>query len=44
LIKLAKGVYAKHQADAAESPLNGLEDDNWTDNGPKVAQAEELHE
>jgi hypothetical protein len=43
MLALSKLVYGKHQADGANSPLNALQDFNWTDNGPKVAQAETLH-
>ena len=41
-IALAEKIYAKHQDDGADSPLNLLEDDNWTDNGPKIEQAKAL--
>ena len=39
LLSLAAGVYAKHVADGATSPLKELEDNNWTDNGPGIANA-----
>ncbi|MCB9187539.1 MAG: hypothetical protein H6601_12445 [Flavobacteriales bacterium] len=42
-LALAKLVYGKHQADGANSPLNVLKDHNWTDNGPKIADAENLN-
>ena len=42
LLALAKLVYQKHTNDGATSPLNALQDHNWTDNGPKVAEAEDL--
>jgi len=43
LLALSKLVYSKHQADGASSVLNALQDFNWTDNGPKVAQADALN-
>lgn len=42
-LALAKLVYGKHQADGANSPLNVLQDHNWTDNGPKIALADDLN-
>ncbi|MCB9191512.1 MAG: hypothetical protein H6602_07605 [Flavobacteriales bacterium] len=42
-LALAKLVYGKHQADGASSPLNVLQDHNWTDNGPKIALADDLN-
>ena len=42
-IALAKKVYDKHLADGTDSPLNVLKDHNWTDNGPKIAEAEDLN-
>lgn len=41
-LTLASDVYTKHTDDGASSPLAGLEDNNWTDNGPKIAQAKGL--
>lgn len=38
-LALAEKVLKKHTDDGATSQLNVLEDHNWTDNGPKVAQA-----
>lgn len=38
-LALAKDVLKKHTDDGADSPLNVLQDHNWTDNGPKVAEA-----
>jgi len=43
MIALAKLVYGKHTADGAASPLNTLQDYNWTDNGSKVAEADDLN-
>ena len=43
ILALAKKVYAKHIADGASSQLNPLVDYNWVDNGPKVAQADDLN-
>jgi hypothetical protein len=37
LLKLAKKIYDKHQADGANSPLNAMQDYNWATDGPKVA-------
>lgn len=42
LLNLAKSIYTKHTDDGADSPLNQLEDDNWADNGPKIADALDL--
>src|SRR5690349_5642326 len=42
LLSLAESIYSKHQADGANSPLNALEDDNWTENGARIAQAKAL--
>src|SRR5437762_13324468 len=42
LLSLAESIYTEHQADGANSPLNALEDNNWTDNGAKIAQAKAL--
>ena len=44
LLTLAENIYEKHQADAAASPLNTLQDANWKDNGDKIAQAQALDE
>ena len=38
-LNLAKLVNDKHVLDGAASPLKALVDFNWTDNGPKIAQA-----
>jgi len=43
LLALAKKVYQKHTNDGATSPLNALQDHNWNDNGPKVAEADDLN-
>lgn len=43
LLNLATEVYAKHQEKGAASPLNAMEDNSWTTDGPKVAQALTLH-
>jgi len=43
MLAIAKLVFAKHTADGATSPLNALQDFNWTNNGPKVAEADALH-
>lgn len=43
LLSLADTVLAKHTADGPSSPLNVLQDHNWTDNGPKVADAKALN-
>lgn len=43
-IALAKKVLQKHTTDGATSPLNVLNDHNWTDNGPKIADAETLND
>lgn len=37
LLNLADGIYKKHQADGAASPLNAQQDFSWSDEGPKVA-------
>lgn len=42
-LALAGKVLKKHTDDGASSPLNVLKDHNWTDNGPKVAEAESLN-
>jgi len=42
LLKLANLVYAKHTADGDKSPLNLLDDYNWTNNGDKITQAQTL--
>jgi len=42
-LSLAEKVLAKHTLDGATSPLNVLKDFNWTDNGPKVMQAQLLN-
>ena len=39
---LANLIYQKHTNDGAVSPLKELKDDNWTDNGSKIANALEL--
>ena len=36
LLDLSKKVFAKHTADGASSPLNGLQDHDWADVGPKI--------
>lgn len=41
-LTLAELVLGKHTTDGAASPLNALVDNNWTANGPKVAQARTL--
>lgn len=43
LIDLAESVLKKHQADGAQSPLSMMVSNNWETNGPKVAQADALH-
>ena len=43
LLALAKKVLKKHEDDGASSPLSALKDANWTDNGPKVAEADDLN-
>lgn len=39
VLSLADKVLKKHTSDGDSSPLNVLQDHNWTDNGPKVAKA-----
>ncbi len=41
-IALAASIYKKHLADGVKSPLQTLSDYNWTDNGPKITEAEDL--
>jgi|GEM_PF-1060811 len=43
LLALAKKILKKHEDDGAASPLKTLLDANWTDNGPKVAEADDLN-
>lgn len=43
VLTLADKVMAKHTSDGANSPLNALQDNNWTENGPKVEQARALN-
>jgi len=43
LLALAKTILKKHEDDGASSPLNTLLDANWTENGPKVAEADDLN-
>lgn len=43
LMALAQKIVDKHTADGAASPLNALDDANWTDNGPKLTQAQAIH-
>ena len=42
-LELANQVFAKHQADGASSPLNALQEHNWTVNGPRAVQALAIH-
>lgn len=42
LLSLAESIYTKHKTDGANSPLNQLEDDNWTENGAKITKAKAL--
>lgn len=42
ILDLAAGIYKKHTDDGAASPLNNLEDNNWTDNGAKIQEAQNL--
>lgn len=44
LLKLADKINKKHISDAADSPLNQLEDFNWTDNGPKIVPAQTFND
>ena len=43
LIDLAALVYNKHTELGPDSPLNALESHKWSDHGPKVAEAAQLH-
>ena len=42
-LELAGRVFAKHQTDGAGSPLSTLQENTWTDNGPRAIQALSLH-
>lgn len=44
LLKLAGKINLKHVADGAASPLNQLEDFNWTDHGSKIAPAQTFND
>lgn len=44
LLKLAKLVYKKHQADGANSHLHSLEDYKWDEAGPNLELAAAKHE
>ncbi len=37
LLQIAEIIYAKHLAEAANSPLNLLSDEDWGNTGPKIA-------
>jgi hypothetical protein len=43
LLELAGKIYEKHLADGAGSPLNALQDNNWTVEGPKIAFSLQKH-
>ena len=43
LLNLATKVYAKHQEKGVASPLNAMEDNSWTTDGPKVTLALDFH-
>ena len=43
LLELGKKIYAKHTELAGSSPLNMMQSHKWEDNGPRVANALELH-
>jgi hypothetical protein len=36
-IDLAQNIYTKHTSLATDSPLSVIEENNWTDEGPKIA-------
>ena len=40
-LTLAAGICQKHTNDGASSSVNGLQDNNWTDNGAKIQQAQD---
>ena len=41
---LAARIYAKHLADGEKSLLKTLQNHNWDDNGPQVANAQAMHQ
>jgi hypothetical protein len=43
-LDLAARIYAKHVADGTNSPLNALQNHNWTTNGPEVPNAITLNQ
>lgn len=43
LLQLAAAIYAKHLADGDASPLNMMQANKWTDNGPKIAEGITYH-
>ena len=43
-LELAARIYAKHMADGANSPLNALKNQTWTENGREVGNAASLNE
>jgi len=43
LLHLASLIFAKHQADGANSPLHALTEDHWDEYGPKIQEALAKH-
>ncbi len=44
LIKLGQKIFQKHEADGEDSPLRLQKDYNWSQNGPNLDKALQLHE
>lgn len=43
-LELASLIYAKHLDMGNSSPLNSLQSNNWSNNGPEIASAQTLHQ
>jgi hypothetical protein len=44
LLELAKKIHDKHIADGVDSPLNAMQDYDWTTEGPKIAPCKQNHD
>ena len=43
-LELASMIYAKHLDMANESPLNAIQSNSWSSNGPEISNAQTLHQ